>query len=337
MRIQSVVISAICLSFPANIFAMCFESPRPCTWYAFHHGQPTFIGTAASEGTVPDVLKVGNNELHVTVQKVTFNVEEVFDGAPTKIETVYGEGTTNDFDFKVGEKYLVYGWREKDGKIRTARCTRTSIVSQAEEDLQFLRSLPTRRGGEIFGTVQFVSAGSQNGALAGTITESGPDGEHKASVSNSGSYELTGLAPGDYRETFTLDGSGAQYVNLKVRIPVTGSCTESGFRLGNIPVSGRVIGDAGNALPGATVTLFYALDGQYHPDVFLRTQTDSSEEFSFSYVEPAKFILAAQPKNSTITFFPSTQDSSKTDVIQTEDGRPLRGLIVQVRGSSHSN
>jgi hypothetical protein len=37
---------------------------------------------------VPDLLKVGNNELHVTVQKATFNVEEVFDGAATKTETV---------------------------------------------------------------------------------------------------------------------------------------------------------------------------------------------------------------------------------------------------------
>jgi hypothetical protein len=88
MRIQSVVISAICLLFPGNIFAICFESPRPCTWYALHHGQPTFIGTAVSEETVPDLLKVGNNELHVTVQKATFNVEEVFDGAATKTETV---------------------------------------------------------------------------------------------------------------------------------------------------------------------------------------------------------------------------------------------------------
>lgn len=336
MRHRLLIISAICLSFPSSASALCFESPRPCTWYAFHHGQPTFIGRAVSEETVPDVLRLGNHELQVTVQKVTFNVEERFEGTLATTETVYGEGTTNDFHFKVGEKYLVYGWREKDGKIRTAKCTRTTVVSQAEEDLNFLRSLPTRRGGEIFGTVR-LSPGSHMDALAGTITESGPDGEHKARVSDSGSYEFVGLAPGDYRETFVLDGDSTEYMNLKVRIPVNGSCAESGFRLGNIPVSGRVVGDAGIALPGTTVTLFYALDGRYHPDVLLRTKTDKSGSFSFSHVESAKFILAAQQVNSAITFFPGTRDPSKTHPIQTENGSPIRGLLVQIRGSSRRN
>jgi hypothetical protein len=337
MRIKCAAIPVVCLSFPLSIFALCFESPRPCTWYASHHGQPTFIGTAVSEETVPDVLKLGDHELHVTVQKVIFNVEETFDGVPAKTVAVYGEGTTNDFHFNVGEKYLVYAWREGDGKIRTAMCTRTSVLSQAKDDLEFLRSLPTRQGGEIFGQVRLVSSGSQVGALAGTITESGPDGEHKSRVSDSGSYELTGLVPGDYRETFILDRDSTEFVNLKVRIPVNGSCAESGFRVGNIPVSGRVLGDAGNARSGATVTLFYAPDGQYHPDVFLRTQTDSSGKFVFPHVEPAKFILAAQPLNSAITFFRSTRDSSKTELIQIVDSTPLRGLIVRVLGSSKSN
>jgi hypothetical protein len=152
MRIQCAAIPVVCLSFPLSNFALCFESPRPCTWYASHHGQPTFIGTALSEEPVPDVLKLGNHELHVTVQKVIFNVEETFDGVPAKTVAVYGEGTTNDFHFNVGEKYLVYAWREGDGKIRTARCTRTSVLSQAKDDLEFLRSLPTRQGGEIFWT-----------------------------------------------------------------------------------------------------------------------------------------------------------------------------------------
>lgn len=337
MRILHATIPIICLSFPLSLFALCFESPRPCAWYASHHGQPTFVGTVVTEETVPDVLKLGNHELHVTVQKVVFNVEETFDGASAKTETVYGEGTTNDFHFNVGEKYLVYGWREEDGKIRTSRCTRTSVVSKAKADLQFLRSLPARHGGEIFGQVRLVSSGSRVDALAGTITELGPDGEHKAPVSDSGSYELTGLVPGDYRETFILDGNSTEFVNLKVRIPVNGSCAESGFRLGNIRVSGRVVGDNRNALSGVPVTLFYALDGQYHPDVFLRTLTDSSGRFAFAHVEPAKFILAAQPVNSAITFFPSTRDASKTDVIQIQDGAPLRGLIVRVRGSLQSN
>jgi hypothetical protein len=324
------ILAFIGLSFPLNAFALCFEDPRPCSWYAIHHGQPTFIGTAVSEERVPDVLELPGNDIDVTVQKVTFNVEEPFDGAPKKTEIVYGVGTTNDFDFKVGERYLVYGWRQKDGRIRTAKCTRTAPVSEAAEDIRFLRSLPTQRGGEVLGQVRFVSPGVPIGTAAGTIAESGSDGEHKSRVSSSGSYELSGLAPGDYRETFIPDDEGTEYVTLKVSIRVTGSCVDSGVRLGNVPVSGRVIDDAGKPVSWTDVFLFYAFDGHYHPDVFLKTRTDASGKFSFPRVEAAKFILAAQPANSAMTFFPGTRESSETDVIEIRDGAPLSGLIVRI-------
>jgi hypothetical protein len=336
MKSETILIS-ICFSIPLNAFALCFEPPKPCSWYAVHHGQPTFIGTAVSEETVPDAVEFGGHEVHVTEQKVTFNVEEPFDGVSKKTATVYGEGTTNDFHFKLGERYLVYGWRERDGKIRTAKCTRTAPVSEAAEDIRFLRSLPTQHGGEIFGLVRFVSPGAQIGTVAGTITESGKDGEHISHVSGSGLYELRGLAPGDYRETFIPNGAGTEYVTLKISIPVNGSCIGSGVRLGNMPVSGKVIDNAGKPVPRTDVLLFYALDGRYHPDVFLRTRTDTFGEFTFPRVEAAKFILAAQSINSEIIFFPDTSDASKANVLEIRDGAPLSGLIIRIPSSSQTN
>ena len=331
------ILAAICLSIPFSAFALCFVPPRPCSWYAVHHGQPAFIGAALSEETVSDTFESGGREIHRTVQKVTFNVEEPFDGSPKKTEVVYSEGTTNDFHFKVGERYLVYGWREKDGRIRTDKCTRTAPATEAEEDISFLRSLPTQHGGEIFGIVRFVSPGNAIGTVAGTITESGTDGEHKSRVSDSGLYELSGLALGDYRETFIPDDAGTEYVSSKISLPVNGSCADSGVRLGNVPVSGSVIDDVGKPVPSSDVFLFYALDGHYNPDVFLRTRTDAFGKFSFSRVEAAKFILAAQAANSTMTFFPSTFESSKTAVIEIRDGTPLSGLIVRIPGSLRTN
>lgn len=334
MRMKSeTILASVCLSIPLNAFGLCLEPPRPCSWYAVHHGQPTFIGTAVSDETVPDVLGFGDDAIHVTVQKVTFSVEEPFDEVPQKTETVYGEGTTNDFRFKVGEQYLVYGWREKDGKIRTNRCTRTAPVSEVAGDIQFLRSLSTQHGGKIFGLVRFVSPGVQIGTIAGTVTESGTDREHKSRVSGSGSYEVSGLPPGDYRETFIPDGEDTQYVTLKISIPVNGSCRESGVRLGNVPVSGSATDDGGRPVPETDVFLFYALDGHYHPDGFMRTRTDATGRFRFPRVEAAKFVLAAKPANSTMTFFPNTRESSRTDVIETRDGTPLSGLIVRISSS----
>jgi hypothetical protein len=189
----------MCVSVAA--LAHCLLPASPCEWYAVHHGQPTFIGTAQSVETVSDVIQSGEHTRHVTVQRVTFRVEETFDDMPSTTVDVYGFGTINDFGFKVGTRYLVYAFRGKDGKIRTQDCTRTARVNEAADDISFLRSLPTLRGGAIKGLVRFVTSGTQNGTVAGTITESGIGGDHKTRVADSGWYELNGLAPGEYRET----------------------------------------------------------------------------------------------------------------------------------------
>jgi hypothetical protein len=241
----------------------------------------------------------------------------------------------NDLHFKVGIRYLVYGFRDKDGKKRTGKCTRTAPVSEAADDLSFLRSLPTRVGGEILGLVRFVSPGTQRGTVAGTVTESGRDGDHKTRVAASGWYELKGLAPGDYRETFTPDDNSTEFVSLKLNIPVNGSCAGSGVHLGNVTVSGSVYDESGTPISGAEVFLFYALDGHFHPDVALKTRTNGDGRFSFNGAEAAKFILSAQ-LSSEMIFFPGTHDASKTEIIEVHEGKPLSGLAVRVPRSLQS-
>ena len=333
---SALTLALLLLSVSVDAFGLCFEPSMPCEWYAVHHGQPTFVGMAVSEETVSDVLRLGDQVIPVTVQKVTFRVEEPFEGTPGKTVDVYGSGTTNDFRFKVGVRYLVYGFRGKDGKIRTGKCTRTAPVTEAAEDLSFLRSLPTRSGGGIRGLVRFVSPGTQTGTVSGTVTESGSDGDHKARVAASGWYELKGLAPGEYRETFTPDDNSTEFVSLKVNIPVNGSGAGSGVRLGSVSVSGSVSEESGTPISGAEVFLFYALDGHFHPDVTLKTRTDADGRFSFHRVEAAKFILSAQLASSEMIFFPGTHDPSKTEIIEVYDGKPLSGLAVRIPRSSQS-
>jgi len=333
---SALTLASLILSIPISAFALCFEPSTPCEWYTVHHGQPTFVGVAVSEETVSDVLGLGERVIPVTVQKVTFRVEEPFESTPTKSVDVYGTGTTNDLRFKVGVRYLVYGSRGEDGKIRTGKCTRTAPADEAAGDLSFLRSLPTRVGGGIRGRVRFVSPGTQTGTVAGTVTESGSDGDHKTRVAASGWYELKGLAPGDYRETFTPDDNSTESVSLRLSIPVNGSCVQSGVRLGNLTVSGRVSAETGTAISRVEVFLFYALDGHFHPDVALKTRTGSDGKFRFDRVEAANFILAARLAGSEMIFFPGTHDASKSKIIEVHDSRPLSGLDVRVPRSSQS-
>jgi 5-hydroxyisourate hydrolase-like protein (transthyretin family) len=334
--VKATAIATSIFMFPLEMFGLCFVPGTPCQWYAQHHGQPTFIGTAVAAENVPDVLHLdvvhrGERALPVTVQKVTFKVEEPFEDTPSTVMTVYGVGTTNDFHFKVGVQYLVYGWREKDGKVRTEKCTRTAPVVEAADDLRFLRALPSQVGGKIFGLVRSVSPGTKDGTVTGMITEAGNDGNHKARVDTSGSYELNALAPGDYRQTFTTDDNGTEFVWLKLRIPIIGSCAESGVALGNTTVSGSVIDQVGTPIQNVDVSLFYALDGRFHPDLLLQTRTDAIGRFTFHRVESAKYILATELGIAGMTFFPGTRDALKTHVIEVSDGNPLSGLTIRVR------
>ena len=322
---------------PLKVSGLCLVPPTPCEWYAEHHGQPTFIGTAVSTEMVSDVLQLGERAMPVTVQKVAFNVEERFEDTSGRSVTVYGSGTTNDFHFQEGVRYLVYAWRGKDGKIRSDKCTRTAPVSEAAEDIHFLRSLPAQVGGRILGLVRFVSPEAQNGTVEGTITESGEGGNHKTRVAGSGLYEVDGLAPGSYLETFTPDDDNTEFVTLDRSIPVNGSCAGSGVLLGNATVSGDVLDQKGASVPGVEVFLYYALDGLFHPDVFLKTRTDAVGGFTFHRVSPAKFILGTQVGGSGMTFLPGTQDASKTDVIEVRDGNPHSGFTIRVPLTMRAN
>jgi hypothetical protein len=139
-------------SIPAFPY-MCSTVATPSEWYKIHHGQPTFVGVAVSVESVPDVLREGGGRpllddagktITVSVQKVMFRVEEPFEGIKNDVVEVYGWGTTNDYTFTAGTRYLVYAWLGEDGKIRTGKCTRTAPVGEAEDDLTFLRALQKR-------------------------------------------------------------------------------------------------------------------------------------------------------------------------------------------------
>ena len=103
-------------------------------------------------------------------------------------------------------------------------------------------------------------------------------------------------------------------MQFKVSIPVRGGCAGTGVRLGNATVRGNVADEARAPVPNADVFLFYALDGQYHPENALKTRTDANGRFTFSRVEAAKFILSAQYGGSRkMIFFPGTEDNSKAN------------------------
>ena len=56
------------------------------------------------------------------------------------VETGSGGGDCG-YDFGLGEEYLFYARRQKDGSLTTSICTRTQKISDASADLTYLRTI----------------------------------------------------------------------------------------------------------------------------------------------------------------------------------------------------
>lgn len=90
-------------------------------------------------------------------RRVRFQVVEAFRGVTTAEIDVYTGAGGGDcgYSFIVGSSYLVYSSQTAGAaRLTTGTCSRTQLLSQASEDLAYLRSVP------------------QNGALGATITGS---------------------------------------------------------------------------------------------------------------------------------------------------------------------
>jgi hypothetical protein len=85
-------------------------------------------------GKVVDIKRVGDEN------KVLFKVSSVWKGdSQTQLilYTSLSEASCG-FEFQTGEEYLVYANKIDDGRLHTSFCSRTTLLSNAEEDLRVL-------------------------------------------------------------------------------------------------------------------------------------------------------------------------------------------------------
>lgn len=72
--------------------------------------------------------------------EVTLRVKKVWKGAPEQEVKVHTAGTSAacGYPFVVGKTYLVYAVRDEADPLRVSLCSRTALLEDAGEDLEFL-------------------------------------------------------------------------------------------------------------------------------------------------------------------------------------------------------
>lgn len=99
---------------------------------------------AIFSGEVFEILDVPGSDSFIRQRAITLRIEDSWKGLEADATTVTlltsSQGSTCGYDFRKGQRYLVYAFRWK-GSWSTNLCTRTMPIADAEEDLTFLETL----------------------------------------------------------------------------------------------------------------------------------------------------------------------------------------------------
>ena len=105
-----------------------------------------FVGTVVSSKNAKSTGQYDFNS-----REVKFSVEEAFKGlSSTEVSVFTGWGGGDcGYPFQIGQQYLIYAYKdEKTGRFGTSICSRTRQLSEAKDDLAYLRGLSQASSGQ---------------------------------------------------------------------------------------------------------------------------------------------------------------------------------------------
>ena len=290
-------------SFATDALASC---PRmlpgpPCVEY--WRADAVFIGVVTSRvEQIPNdtLLSVGTYPRST----VHFTIEEAFKG-------VGGTGLVLDLDecghpFKEGERYLVYARRNPNNQQLNVHdgSTRTQPISEAAEDLKYLRGLASAEdGSRVFGKVAQVSFNiKRNDRVAEALKNikvilEGTNQRQEVFTDSEGRYEFKRLPTGTFQIQAELPAHlsfAMQTIKTNGRgcVPYDITPRSKGF------IAGRVLDVNGKPLLSVPVSIVPAdasvedllaeiKDSTVWPVAF----TGDEGRFSFSQLPPGRYLL----------------------------------------------
>ncbi len=205
------VAAALTLLQPASAEACSCGGTQPSS-VAARTAEIVFVGTVARVDRPKPISHQrqdadGTTTVSVEISSgpalVLFDVAHVFKGpSPAQIAVTHSSSSC-DFPFKNAEQWLIYG-REGIGGVTAEKCTRTRLVSEAEQDLLYLRNAEAGRlQGIVYGDVFRRRNGPSGQALSALfeplqVKAANATYSFVSTTDRWGPFELV-LPPGDYQ------------------------------------------------------------------------------------------------------------------------------------------
>lgn len=307
--------------------------------------QRFWAADAVFTGVVTDVT--WSEDKKQRLSHTTLVVERGFRGASGQV-ILTGAFTSCQFNFIVGQRYLVYAYRHADGTLGAGACSGTKLLGDAIEDLENAEHLPPPgSGGRIYGRVRRIEQdlldrrNSQDKYPAGiAITLRDSSGAPLELRTNAeGEFEAIGLRADKY--SISMDAPATARVSyepptidLKDRacVPVSVAYQSDG-RIG-----GRIVNANGLAASRVWVSVFpskFTTKKEY-PEVSMQMKlTDTDGRYEIGPLPPGDYQVGvnvewpASPESPyPPTYFPGVVNRAQAETITVREGEMHRANFV---------
>ncbi len=328
-----------------------FGGGAPCQ--EFWRADAVFAGTVVASGKI-NVEEAGykfdRRLVHLTVDQPVRGMQS----SEVDVITGWGGGDCG-YGFKLGQRYLVYAYRdEKNQSLATSICTRTRLLSEADDDFAFIKSLPNGgANGLIFGLVgkrnyEWKEGDQWYKPVAGVeVTIEGEHAKYSAQSDEKGNYRVENVLPGKYLVKLKLppglispsgkDESG-QTAENEVEVVARG-CAQSEFYLeSDTRVTGRVLDANGNPIANLNLNMRATGTPPLPINTFLYATTDANGNFEFKTVPAGEFWLGYHLLSSPLqetqpygrTYLPGVSSKATATVLHVKEGQTISGLTLQM-------
>ncbi|HYR90903.1 MAG TPA: carboxypeptidase regulatory-like domain-containing protein [Terriglobia bacterium] len=237
------------------------------------------------------------------------------DPAAKEVEIATGRGGGDcGYPFEAGVDYVVYAYRNPEGKLETGICNRTRALAQASEDVAYFHSIaaapPT-------GEIRITTAPFGLTPVPGVTINVEKAGSHYTLSTNAaGEARLGDLPPGEYKVRAELDGYFPSDRTVQLH---SKGCAEVPFFMAlDRRISGIVTTKEG--LPAAGVEIQVVRPGDTTGQD--STKTDAEGRFELRHFRSGGYHLGVNLDHSptlatpyTRWFYPGTEDAAKAAII----------------------
>ena len=336
------VVMVVLFAGPTANACSCGGGGGPCE--SFGTAGAVFAGTVIGVRENPPPKKLDPNDIDWLPRfAYKFSVQQAYSGvAGTEVEVFTGSGGGDcGYQFKVGQRYLVYAYLHKD-RLTTSICGRTRPFSQATEDLAFLGTLSSARPGvTIHGTIVRPDAKPDDPANSEiSIVIEGESQRKEVRPNAEGTFTVSGLPAGKYKVSVNLPDTLTTWRNeSEVTVTDRGCAAAAWYVTDNGRVNGRVFNADGEPVARILVGLVQPGSNPKENHVKL-VRTDDEGNFKFTAVPRGRYLIAVNhtrfvelndpTKSYPPTFYPGVADETQAQAITVGPGEKVNDLVVRI-------